>query len=98
MKPKLLTAVNHATMLNLGCDCGLCFSNTSEARIVKKRGRPKKPAPIKVWFVGRIYKIHRECGNGWVEYRGPIDLMDRPSNMAYVGIKKEPTVSGLTIL
>ena len=36
MKPKLLTAANHDTMLNLGCDCGVCFLNTHEARIVKK--------------------------------------------------------------
>ena len=81
MKPKLLTAANHDTMLNLGCDCGVCFLNTLEARIVKKHGRPKKLAPIKVWFVGRVYRMRRKFGNRWVEYRDPIDLMDHPSNM-----------------
>ena len=25
MRPKLLTAAIHDTMLNLGCDCGVCF-------------------------------------------------------------------------
>ena len=36
MKPKLLTAANHDTMLNLGCDGRVCVLNTHEARIVKK--------------------------------------------------------------
>ena len=31
MKPKLLTTANHDTMLNFGCDCGVCFLNTHEA-------------------------------------------------------------------
>ena len=34
MKPKLLTVTNHVTMLNLGCDCRVCFSNTTEGGIV----------------------------------------------------------------
>ena len=34
-KPKLLTAANHNTILNYGFDCGGCFLNTHEARIVK---------------------------------------------------------------
>ena len=34
MKPKLLiTAANHHTMLNLGCDCGVCFLKTREAKL-----------------------------------------------------------------
>ena len=29
VKPKILTAANHDTMLNLGCDCGVCvFKHT----------------------------------------------------------------------
>ena len=36
MKPKLLTAANHDTMLNLGCDYEVCFLNTLKARIVHK--------------------------------------------------------------
>ena len=47
----------------------------------KKRGRPKKLAPIKVWVVGRVYKMHSKFANHWMEYRDPFDLMDRPSNM-----------------
>ena len=34
VKPKLLTTMNHDIILNLGCDCGVCFLNTSKARIV----------------------------------------------------------------
>ena len=36
MKPKLLSVGNHDTMLKLGCDCGVYFLNTPEARSVKK--------------------------------------------------------------
>ena len=42
MKPKLFIAANHDIVLNLGCDCGVCFLTTSEVRIVRKHGRPKK--------------------------------------------------------
>ena len=42
--------------------------------------RPKESTPINVWFVGWVYKMHRNFGNYWVEYRDPIDLMDCPSN------------------
>ena len=44
--------------------------------------------------------MHKKFGNHWVEYRDPIDLMDRPSNreIIYVGTKKESTTSELTIL
>ena len=37
MKHELLVAANHITMINLGCDCGVCFLNTCEARIVGKK-------------------------------------------------------------
>ena len=33
VKPKLLTTTNHDTMLNLGCDCGVCFLSTLETSI-----------------------------------------------------------------
>ena len=36
MKPKLLSVGNHDTLLKLGCDCGVCFLNTPEAKTVKK--------------------------------------------------------------
>ena len=67
MRPKLLTTANHDTMLNLGCDYGVCFLNTLEARTVK--------------ICGRVNRMCRKFGNPWVEYRDPIDLMDHPSNM-----------------
>ncbi len=35
MKPKLLSVRNHDTLLKLGCDCGVCFLNTLEAKTVK---------------------------------------------------------------
>ena len=47
--------------------------NTHEAKIVKNVvDQKKKLAPIKVWFFGRVYKINRNFGNHWVEYRNPI--------------------------
>ena len=36
IKLEPFTAENHDTMLNLGCDCGVCFLNTHEAKIKKK--------------------------------------------------------------
>ena len=60
VRPKHLTATNYDTMLNLGCDYGLCLMNTPEARIVKKKcGRPKDLALIKDWFVGRVHRMRR---------------------------------------
>jgi hypothetical protein len=44
--------------------------------------------------------MHRKFGNRWVEYRDPIDLMDRSSNME-IGLcwyQKEPTMSLVMIL
>ena len=39
-------------------------------------------APIKVWFVARVYRMHRRFSNSWVEYKNPIDLNHGcPSNM-----------------
>ena len=61
--------------------------------IVKKCGRPKRLPVIKVWFVGRVYRMRRKFGNRRVEFRDPGDLMDRPSS-----IKNELAISGLTIL
>ena len=55
-------------MLNLGCDCEVCFLNPQEARIVQNHGKPKKLSPIKVWFVVRVYKMRNFFGNRWVEY------------------------------
>ena len=39
--PKLLTAKNHDTILNLACDCGVCYFDTLEAKIVRKVADPK---------------------------------------------------------
>ena len=81
MKPKLLIVANHDAMLNLNCDCGVFLFNTPKARIAGKYDRPKRLAPIKVWFVGKVYRMHRNFGNRWVEYRDPTTLMDQRSNM-----------------
>ena len=62
MRHNLLTAVNHDTVLNLSCDCGVCFLNTPIARIVKKHDRPKNLASIKVRFV-------------WGEFTGCVENM-----------------------
>lgn len=47
-------------MLNHGCDCGLCFFNTPEARIVKKKNMvdQKNWLQLKVWFFGRVSAIN----------------------------------------
>ena len=44
--------------------------------------------------------MHKKIGNHRVEYKGPIDLMDRSSNME-IGLcwyTKESTISGRIIL
>jgi hypothetical protein len=38
-------------------------------------------APIKVWFVGRVYRMLQKFGIRWMEYGDPIDSMECPSNM-----------------
>jgi hypothetical protein len=51
---------------------------TYEARIVQKNGRPKKEKlQLKVWFVGRVYKMHRNLINCWLESKDLIDLINR---------------------
>ena len=84
MRPKRLTDANHDTMLDLGCDCGVCFLNTQEPPIVKNVVDPKHYLRLRFWFVGRVYKMRRKFDNCGVEYRDPIDLMDCPSNMEIV--------------
>ena len=81
MKPKLLTGANHNTMLNLGCDCGMCFLTHLKLELSKILGIPKRIALIKVWFVARVHRMRRKFDNHWVEYRNSIDLMNHPSNM-----------------
>ena len=75
MKPKLVTAPNHNTMLILDCDCGVFYFDTPEARIVKIVVDPKKKLQL------RACRMRMKFGNCWVEYRGPTDLMDHLSNM-----------------
>ena len=100
MKHKLHTATNHDIVSILGYDCGVCFFNTLKAIIVIKRHRPKQLAPIKVWFVWRMYRLQRKFGNLGVEYKDLIDLMDRPINMenGLCWYLKELAISELMIL
>ena len=58
MKPKLLSVGNHDTLLKLGCDCGVCFYNKPEAKIVKKRGRPKNLLELRFGLLGEFIR----CG------------------------------------
>ena len=52
MKPKFLSAAKFDSMLNLGCDCGVHFLSTLEARVVKKIcGTPKNKVPNEVGFL-----------------------------------------------
>ena len=67
--------------MKLGCDCAVVFLNTLEVQTVKKRGKPRLSAPTKIWFLGRVYKMRRKIINRWVEYKDPIDLLDRPNNV-----------------
>jgi hypothetical protein len=65
MKPTLLTATNHDTIVYLRCDYAwFCdFLNTHEAKVMKKtRGRARKTTSIKAWFVRRVYKMRNFCG------------------------------------
>ena len=58
------------------------FLKAHEAKIVKtKCGRPKKLVPIKVWFVGRVYRMCKKSGIRWAEYKDVIDFMNCSSNM-----------------
>ena len=72
--------MNQSRYAGLG---GASFINGAHLKLElsKKCGRPKKLAPIKVCFAGRDYMMRENFGNYWVEYRDPVDLMDRPSNM-----------------
>ena len=65
MKLKLLTAADCDILSNLGCECEVCFFNISKNRNYEKNGRQKKLAPIKVWFVGRGFKMCKEIGLGF---------------------------------
>ena len=38
-------------------------------------------ASMKVWFVGRVYRMRRISSIHLVDYRDLINLMDHPSNM-----------------
>ena len=72
--------------LKLGCDCALAF--VTEAMIEKlkrKRKRPSKSKALttKTWYLGRVYKMRRKFANRWVEYREPIDLLERASHMEF---------------
>ena len=58
MKPELLIAANHDTMLNLGCVCEVCFLTVLEARIVPKKWQPRKLAPN--WF-GLLGGLKKKC-------------------------------------
>ena len=68
MKPKFPTTANHDTMLNLGCDCCVCFLNTHEAQIVKNMVDQKLNLNqgLVCW---EDYRMRRKFGNCWVEYR-----------------------------
>lgn len=57
------------------------FLNTPETQTVKKRGKPKKSAPSKTWFVSRVFGMRRKAGNQWVEYRDLVDLLDHLNHL-----------------
>ena len=63
VKPKFMTTKNHDTMLNIDCDYGVYFFNIPKDRIVQKKVDQHDLAPIKVWFVGRVYRMRRKSGN-----------------------------------
>ena len=44
MKPRPIVTANHDSMLNLGCNQGVCFWNTNEAKIVKRKRKSGRPS------------------------------------------------------
>ena len=81
IEEKVKTLANHNILLKLGCDCVVVFLNTPEVQTVKKRGRSRLLAPTKMWFLGRVYRMRWKIIDRWVEYKDPIDLLDRPNNV-----------------
>ena len=59
MMPILLTNANHDTVLNLGCDYGVCILNTHEARIVKNECDidPKNILQLRFDLLGGLYNV-----------------------------------------
>ena len=50
---KLLNAINHDTMLNLGCDYnGMCDFSTPKAKSIKARGRARNLVLLRFGFLG----------------------------------------------
>ena len=43
--------------------------------------KTKQNKNSKVWFLGRAYRMDKKFDNRWVDFKGPIDIMDRSSNM-----------------
>ena len=54
MKPKLLSVGNHDTLSKLGCDCGVCFFNTPEAKIVKNEVGQKTLLELRFGLLGEF--------------------------------------------
>ena len=57
IQEKVKILANHDTLLKLGCGCAVVFFNTLEVQTVKKQGRPRLVIPIKVWFLGKVYRL-----------------------------------------
>ena len=67
-------------MLNLGCDCGVCFLNTLKSKIFKKRVDQKNKMNLQLRFglLGGCIGCLENLVNCGVEYRDLIDF-DGPS-------------------
>ena len=51
--------------------------------VKKKRGKKQVGQSINYQNLelGRVYRMHRNIGNRWIEYQQPISLFDQPSNL-----------------
>jgi hypothetical protein len=71
--PKLLTTIQHDTMLSLVCNYGVYFLNTPKAKIVTKCGRPNQ-LRLMLGLLGGFKGCIKKVGNHGVEYRDIVDL------------------------
>ena len=80
MKTKLLTAINHNTILNLGCHCGVSLNTGWGTTFGTKDLRTMSHS------ISAYIRMCRKFGNHQVKYGDPIDLMDLPETLRLVDV------------
>lgn len=74
------------TSLVVGSDCAVLFdcSPSKEQTRYKRKGKicsTNEGVTKGAWYLGRVVCMRRKLGSAMRETRGPIDLLDRPSNV-----------------